>query len=158
METQPTLVGADGVVEFDAEAALHMDLAFVILPGHPEDEYAVGLDQSFENLGLLVLGVTVQAGDEGIHHFLHGLMEFRLGRMLGDHVFQEGLGKHLGVAGVNVGLEHRHTTSLGGFGVLVFERVAQVYAWALGCQRKLPLVPCDAPHFLKPLSVYRVYR
>src|SRR5690606_10840852 len=43
VEPQATLVGAEGAVELDPEAPVDVDLALVVLPGHPPDDLALGL-------------------------------------------------------------------------------------------------------------------
>ena len=43
VEAQAALVGADGVVELDAEAAVYLDIAVVVHPGHPEQDGPVGM-------------------------------------------------------------------------------------------------------------------
>ena len=62
MEAQTALVGADGAVELDAVAAVHLDLALIIDPGHTEGDDALGLDQTLDQAGLLVLGMLLHHG------------------------------------------------------------------------------------------------
>ena len=50
VEAQAALVGADGAVHLDAEAAVDLDLALVVDPGHAEHDHALGLDDALEDL------------------------------------------------------------------------------------------------------------
>ena len=78
VEAQAALVGADGGVELDAEAAVDLGLALVVNPGDAEHDHALGLGDALEDLRLLVLGVCVQDGLEGLQHLGDGLDEERL--------------------------------------------------------------------------------
>jgi hypothetical protein len=49
VEPQPALVGAECAVHFDAESAIDLDAALVILPRHSKHDHALGLDHAFEN-------------------------------------------------------------------------------------------------------------
>ena len=50
VEAQPALVGADGAVHLDPEAAVDLDLALVVHPGDAEHDHALGLDDALEDL------------------------------------------------------------------------------------------------------------
>ena len=89
VEAETALVGTDGVVELDAESALDVDLALVVLPGDAEDEDPVGLDHPLEDLLLLVLGMLLEAGGQGVHDLLDGLVELRLRGMFALDVVHE---------------------------------------------------------------------
>jgi hypothetical protein len=78
MEAQAALVGADGAVELHAVAAVHLDLALIIDPGHTEADDALGLHQTLDQAGLLVLGVLFHHGLDALQHLTHSLQEFRL--------------------------------------------------------------------------------
>jgi len=65
VEAQAALVGPDGRVELDAVAAVDLDLALVVDPGHAEDDDALGLDETLEKGVLLVLGVRLKRGLQG---------------------------------------------------------------------------------------------
>jgi hypothetical protein len=49
VEAQAALVGADGAVELDAEAAVDLQLALVVDPRHAEHDHALGLDDALED-------------------------------------------------------------------------------------------------------------
>ena len=83
MEAQAALVGADGAVHLDAEAAVDLDLALVVDPGHAEHDHALGLGDALEDLGLAVLRVLLDHELEGLGHLLDGLMELGLAGVLG---------------------------------------------------------------------------
>ena len=78
MEAQAALVGADGAVELHAVATVHLDLALIIDPGHTEGDDALGLHQTLDEGGLLVLGVLFHHGLDALQHLTHSLQEFRL--------------------------------------------------------------------------------
>ena len=64
MEAQAALVGADGAVHLDAEAAVDLYLALVVDPGDAEHDDALGHADALEDLGLAVLGVLVEDGGQ----------------------------------------------------------------------------------------------
>ena len=78
MEAQAALVGADGAVELDAVAAVHLDLALVIDPGHTEGDDALRLDQTLDEGGLLVLGMLLHDGLDALQNLADSLQEFGL--------------------------------------------------------------------------------
>ena len=78
MEAQAALVGADGAVELDAVAAVHLDLALIIDPGHTEGDDALGLDQTLDQASLLVLGMLLHHGLDALQHLADSLQELRL--------------------------------------------------------------------------------
>jgi len=49
MEAQAALVRAEGAVELDAEAAIDLDTAGVVLPGNAEHDLAVWLADPFDD-------------------------------------------------------------------------------------------------------------
>src|SRR5260370_23306297 len=49
MEAQPSLVGPDGTVHFDAEPAVHLHIAEIVKPGHAEHEDTFGFDNPLED-------------------------------------------------------------------------------------------------------------
>src|SRR5208283_5275503 len=51
MESQSALVGADGAVHLNAEAAIDLHFATVVKPGDAEHQDAFGLRDTFENFG-----------------------------------------------------------------------------------------------------------
>ena len=78
VETQAAFVGTDGRVELDAVAAVDLDLASVIYPGHTEHDDALGLDQALDQTGLLVLGVGSHNGLQALEDFLNSLQKLLL--------------------------------------------------------------------------------
>ena len=85
MEAQAALVGADGAVHLDAEAAVDLDVALIVHPRDAEHEDALGLRDALENPRRDVLGMSLQHKTQRLHDFLYGLVEFRLGGVLGLH-------------------------------------------------------------------------
>ena len=53
MEAQTALVRTDGAVKLHAVTEVHLHLALVIHPGHPERDNTFGLYDTFNNLGFL---------------------------------------------------------------------------------------------------------
>ena len=86
MEAQPTLEGSDRARHLDAVAAVDLDLAGVVDPGHAEDDDALRLDEPLEDLVLHVLGVALEHGGERLHDFADGLVELHLAGVLHPHV------------------------------------------------------------------------
>ena len=78
METQAAFIGADGAVHFDAEAAVDLNVALVIHPGHPEHDDPFRFYNSFHDLGLSVLGNAFENGFNGLRNLGYGLMKFGL--------------------------------------------------------------------------------
>ena len=48
MKAQPALVGPDGAVHLDAEAAVDLDFPLVVHPGHPEHDDPFRFYDAFE--------------------------------------------------------------------------------------------------------------
>ena len=59
VESQSTLIRADGAVELHAVAQVHLYLALVVDPGHTEGNDALGFHDALHDLRLLELGVLV---------------------------------------------------------------------------------------------------
>ena len=78
VEAQAALVGAKRAVELNAETAVDVHLALVVCPGDAEHDDALGLDDALEELCLLILGVCLDDGLEGLENLGHGLDELRL--------------------------------------------------------------------------------
>ena len=79
---QAALVGADGAVHLDAEAAIDLDVALVVQPRNAEHDDALGLDDPLDDPRLAVLGPPLQHQVERLQDLGDGLMELRLGRVL----------------------------------------------------------------------------
>ena len=95
MQSQAALVRTDGVVELDAVAGVHADLAAVVHPRNAEDDLTVGLGDALEDRVLLVyFFIPGDDGLEGLEYLADSLQEFGL---IG--VFRLDLGKNvLGIA------------------------------------------------------------
>ncbi len=81
MEPQAALVRADGGVELYPEAAVYLDLAVVVHPGHPEHNLALGLHNALQNARGLILGVGLDNGLQRGEYLGGGLDELRLARI-----------------------------------------------------------------------------
>lgn len=73
-----SLVGADGAVHLHAVAAVDLDLAFVIEPGHTENDDALGFRDAFQNFHFLQYGARHDVGSQRFGDLADGLVEFRL--------------------------------------------------------------------------------
>ena len=59
VEAQTALVRADGAVELYAVAEVHLHLAFVVNPGHPERDDTLWFDDTLYDLGFLKLRMLI---------------------------------------------------------------------------------------------------
>ena len=85
MEAQAALVGADGAVELDAEAAVDADLAAVVHPGDGELNEALRLHKTLDYAVLLIFGVLLHDALEALEDLEHRLVKLRLARVPGQH-------------------------------------------------------------------------
>ena len=76
MKSQASLVGADRVVELDAPAAVHSDIAVIIFPGDTENDDSIGFGQSFQDLRFPVSGVLQNERHQSLDDLLDCLMKF----------------------------------------------------------------------------------
>ena len=78
VEAQTALVGADRGVELHTVAAVDLNLALVVNPGHAELDGALRLDDALQYTGLLVLRVLLDNRLQGLEDLANGLQELRL--------------------------------------------------------------------------------
>jgi hypothetical protein len=97
VEAQTTLVGAQSVAEFDAEATVDVDLALVVLPGHPEHDLAIRLAEPLDDLRLHKLRVLLEHGTQRSHDLSYRLVELGLAGILRDYLFANVLDVRLGI-------------------------------------------------------------
>ena len=76
VESESTLVGADGTVELDAEATVNVDFTCIVGPGHTEMDEALGLDHALNDRN--VLWICLEDRLKGFKNFFHRLVEFGL--------------------------------------------------------------------------------
>ena len=86
MEPQSSLVGADGGVELNPIAPIHMDSSLVVHPGHPEGDDPLGLHEGLHNALFFILGVLVDDLVQALQELQHGLVELPLVRVPGDYL------------------------------------------------------------------------
>ena len=86
MKTQTAFVGADRAVHLDAEPAVHVQLALIVLPGDAEHDHALRLDDPLEDLRLPIFRMLVEDERERLDHFLDGLVKLRFRRVLGLNI------------------------------------------------------------------------
>src|SRR5690606_8265241 len=79
VEPEPTLVRAERAVVLDAIATVDLDAVLVVLPGHAEDDLALGLYQALDDAELHVLRVAAEHDIEAVEHLGRGLVELVLG-------------------------------------------------------------------------------
>jgi hypothetical protein len=84
MEPQATLVRPERAVHLHAEAAIHLDVAAIVLPGHPEHDHALGFRDSLEDAGPRQLRAARDDKIDAFEEFFDGLVEIRFGRVLGS--------------------------------------------------------------------------
>ena len=82
VETQAALVRADGAVELNAVAFVHLHVALIVYPGNAEHDDPFRLDQPLQKPRLFVLRVGVDRGFEAMQYLRYRLMKFRLVRVL----------------------------------------------------------------------------
>ena len=88
MEPQAALIGPDGRIELHPVAPVHLHLAGVVHPGHPEHDHALRLHDAADDILLLVAGVGLHHRLQGLQHLLHSLEELRLVGALGLQLVQ----------------------------------------------------------------------
>ena len=90
MEAQTALVGADGAVELDAVAVVHLNLTLVVHPGNPEQDGTLrggqALQQSVPAVSVLVF---LDHGTQRFQNLIDRLIEFGL---VGILLFDPGKG------------------------------------------------------------------
>ena len=87
VETEATFVSAESGVVLNAVAEVRLNFAVAVNPSHTEREDTIGLNDSFDDLGLFELGMLVVNFFDGFEHFAHCLQILILAWMLG---FQSG--------------------------------------------------------------------
>src|SRR5690554_6833187 len=78
VEPQAALVGPEGAVELDAEAAVHVHLALVVHPRHAEDDLPLRLADTLYEPVTQVLRVLGHQRPEAAEHLVHRLQEVAL--------------------------------------------------------------------------------
>ena len=86
MKSEPAFVRADRAVHLDPEAAIHVDLAGVVLPRHPEHDHAFRFNDSFEDFRFPVARISIHHQGERLDHFLHRLVKLGFARVFGLHL------------------------------------------------------------------------
>ena len=86
MKTEPAFVRTDRAVHLDAEPAVHLQLALIVLPRHTEYDDAFRLDDPLEDFSFAILGMLIEHRRERFDDFLHGLVKFWFGRVLRFHI------------------------------------------------------------------------
>jgi len=83
VEAQAALVGAQGRVELDAEAAVDVHRPGVVDPRHAEDDLALRLDDALQERVVGVMGVLGDDGVQGLQDLAHRLVELGLTAVAG---------------------------------------------------------------------------
>jgi len=80
-ESAGRLVGADGAVEFDAETAVDVDDALIILPWHAKNNLAFGFADAFDDLLVGKLRVFDEHWTKRLKYLFDCLMKLFLSRI-----------------------------------------------------------------------------
>ena len=86
MEPESPLIGTDGGAELHPVAPVHVNLSLIVHPGHPEADDPLRLHKGFDDALFLVLGMLVDDLIQAFQKLQHGLMEFLLVRVPGNHL------------------------------------------------------------------------
>ena len=86
METQAAFVGTDRAVHLNAEPAVYVQLALIVLPGDAEDDHALRLDDPLDDLRFAILRMLIQDECERLDDFLDGLVKLGFRRVFGLNV------------------------------------------------------------------------
>ncbi len=78
MQADSSLVGADGGVELDAPATVHLDLALVVNPLDAELDGSLGFDDALKDLVLLVLRILIHERLKSVENLFDSLEVFGL--------------------------------------------------------------------------------
>ena len=92
VKAQAALVGSNRRVELNAVTTVDLNLARIVDPGNAEHNDALGLDETLENGGLLVLGMSIESGLQGAQNLSSSLDEFGLLRVTSLEVLEDRLG------------------------------------------------------------------
>ena len=78
MKTEPSLVGSDRAVHLNAESAVDVQLAGIVLPGDAKHDHPLRLDDALDDLRFPIFRMLVEDDGERLDHFLNRLMKLRL--------------------------------------------------------------------------------
>ena len=73
VETEAALIRTDCRIELDAVAAVDLDLALIVHPGHPENDSALGLHNATDDVLLFQPGIGFHHGHQSLQHLVDGL-------------------------------------------------------------------------------------
>ena len=79
-------VGANCGVELNTVAAVDLNLAVVIHPGHTEANHTVRLHKGLDDTVFLILGMLIDDGVDAFQNLQDSLVEFFLVRIAGNHL------------------------------------------------------------------------
>ena len=91
VEPQAALVRTQRRVELDTEAAIHLHLAGVVDPRHPEDDLPLRLAQPLDDGRVDVVRMLGDDRAEALEHLVDCLVELTLARVAGKHLVVGGL-------------------------------------------------------------------
>jgi hypothetical protein len=87
MKSDAAFVWPQSAIELDAEAAVNLEFALVILPGDAEDYLSFWFDKAVEDFGLDIFRMLVEDRLETVQYFLYGLMELCFARITFENLF-----------------------------------------------------------------------
>src|SRR5947208_10874178 len=86
MKSEPAFVRPDRAVHLDAEPAVDVDLALVVLPRDAEHDHAFRFNDSLEDFRFPVMRISIQHQGERLDYFLHRLVKLGFARVFGLHL------------------------------------------------------------------------
>ena len=86
MEAETALVGADGGVELHPVSPVHMHLAVVVHPGHPEADHALRLHEHLDDAVPLVLRMLLDDQIQALQNLQDRLVELLLIGITSDNL------------------------------------------------------------------------
>ena len=91
MKAHPAFVGAKRRVELHPEAAIDLNLSFVVCPRDAEDDLPFRLAYPLDQREIQVMWMFGHHAAKTFQHLMNGLMEFRLAGIATCHLGQDGL-------------------------------------------------------------------
>ena len=88
MQSEAALIGADSRVELHSVTGVYMGIAVVVEPRNTEFDLSFGVYETLKNCVTSELCfIRINNGANGIEHFSHRLVEFRLVGIFNSHLF-----------------------------------------------------------------------
>src|SRR5690606_35019848 len=85
-----TLIWSKRAIEADPEAAINLDLAFVVLPGHTKYDLSFRLADTLDNFLFGIFGVFFKYWPKCIDYFSYRLVKLRFSWIAPDDLIENG--------------------------------------------------------------------